>query len=269
MSKKLARMLSGLTIASLIAVAAPVQAQEGGLWAAVVETGSLRCGAADAPPFIMKDPLTEEYSGYFVEMCRELAGALEVQPEFVDTTWDNMIAGLQAGKWDLAMALTATPKRAMSITFSAPVSVTVTNLVYDPSNPKLSNPVSIEDIDKPDISVAVISGTAQDKLITERLANATIVRLPGSDDIRLALLSKRVDMMVDTSAANGMFSAANPNTAIMNPAPALNEAGVSFGLRRETSAADLQVIDIFIADRIATGHIDELIKAATEAAAQK
>lgn len=269
MSMKLARMLSGLVVASLIAAAAPAKAEDGGLWDAVQKTGALRCGTAEAPPFIMKDPTSDEYSGYFVELCRELAGVLEVKPEFVDTTWDNMIAGLQAGKWDLAMAMTVTPKRALSITFSAPVAQTVTNLIYAKDNPKLSKPVAIQDVDKPDISVAVMSGTAQDKLITQNLKNAKIVRLPGSDDIRLALLSKRVDMVVDSNAANDMFSAANAGIVVMNPSPALNEEGVSFGLRRDTSAADLQVINIFIADRIATGHIAELIKKATETAAKK
>ena len=46
------------------------------------------------------------------------------------------------------------------------------------------------------------------------------------------------------------------------PSPALDRRGVSFGLRRATSAAALQVINLFIQDNIASGRVDGLIKQA-------
>lgn len=263
------KILPALAFAGIFASSTMASAQEGGLWSAVQKAGKLRCATAEAQPYIMKDPATGEYTGYFVELCREFAEVLKVKPEFVDTTWDNVVAGLQAQKWDLAMALTATPQRALAITFSKPVTQTEVSLVYNKSNPKLSEPKSIGDVDKPGITLAVTSGTAQDKLLTEIIKNANIMRLPSADEIRLAVMSKRADVIVDTSSANDVYAAVHSDWAVvLRPAPALNKQGVSFGLRRDTSLADLQALDIFITDLIASGRMDVLIKNAIEQAAK-
>lgn len=68
----------------------------------------------------MRDPATGDYSGFYADLCREFADVLKVKPEFVDTTWDNIVAGLQAGKWDVSLALNRTPARAMAVQFSIP-----------------------------------------------------------------------------------------------------------------------------------------------------
>lgn len=107
------------------------------------------------------------------------------------------------------------------------------------------------------------SGTAQDKSLTAIIKNASIMRLPGPDEIRLAVMSKRADVIFDTSAANDLFAASHPDWAVvLRPVPAIDKKGVSFGLRRDTSYADLQVLDLYINDAVATGHMDELIKKA-------
>lgn len=171
-----------------------------------------------------------------------------------------MVAGLQARKWDLAMSLTATPQRALSIVFSKPVAQTEVSLVYNKSNTKISAAKSIQDVDKADITLAVTAGTAQDKLITEVIKNAKIMRLPSHDEVRLAVSSKRADAIVDTSAASDVYAAIHSDWAqVFRPVPSLNKQGISFGLRRNTSIADLQVLDLFITDQIASGHMEQLI----------
>jgi polar amino acid transport system substrate-binding protein len=248
-----------------------VAQQSEGLWASVQKSGTLRCGAAQTPPYIIKDVATGEYSGYWVALCREFAEVLKVKPEFIDTTWDNMIAGLQAGKWDLAPSLTMTPQRALAITFSAPVATTETTLVYNKDNPKFSTkPKSIADVDQTGMVIAVTSGTAQEKSATEVIKNATLMRLPSPDEIRLALMSKRADAVLDTSTSNEIFAAAHPDWAVlMYPVPAINKRGASFGLRRDTSPADLQVLNIFIEDMKTTGRVDQLIQEAIQQSVKK
>ena len=252
-----------------ISAAAPVSAQEQGVWAAAQRSGELRCGAGEAPPYVMKDPATNEYSGFFVEMCREFAKVLQIKPVFIDSSWDNMIAGLQAGKWDLVMSLTATPQRALAITFSEPVWNTEATFVYNKSNPKLSDPKSAADFDQAGMTIAVTSGTAQDKVLTDVIKNATIMRLGATSELRLSLMSKRADAIVDTSAANDIFATANADWAeVVRPEPTLEKRGVSFGLRRNTSNADLQVLNLFIKDEINSGRLDTMVKNALAEAAE-
>lgn len=257
----------GLALATAMAVGllltGAASAQGESAWTVVQKSGELRCGAGEAPPYVMKDPATGKYTGFFVEMCRGFAKVLGVKAVFIDTSWDNMVAGLQAGKWDLAMSLTATPVRALAITFSDPVSATETTFAYNKDNPKLADPKSLADFDVSGVTIAVTSGTAQDKVLTDLIKNATIMRLGATSELQLSLMSRRSDAVFDTSAANDIFATANPDALmVLRPNPALDKRGVSFGLRRDTSVADLQVINLFIQDNIASGHVDALIKQA-------
>ncbi|MEK1929208.1 MAG: transporter substrate-binding domain-containing protein [Pararhizobium sp.] len=249
----------------LSATAAQAETAEG-YWQGVQKAGVLRCGAAVAPPYVMRDPATGEYSGFFADLCKEFAEVLKVKPEFVDTTWDNIVAGLQAGKWDLSLALNRTPTRAMAVQFSIPAMEYQISLAYNKNNPKITaGAASVADIDKAGVTLAVMSGTAQDKAISASVKNATIMRLPGNDETRLAVTSKRADILVDASDTNQLFTQSNPEWAVaLNPTPALAKQGVAFGLPHNLSAADVEVVDIFLEEKVATGHVDELIKKAVD-----
>ncbi|WEK12211.1 MAG: transporter substrate-binding domain-containing protein [Candidatus Pseudomonas colombiensis] len=42
----------------------------------------------------MRDARSGQYSGYFVDLCRDFGErVLKVKVEFVDTNWDNLVAG--------------------------------------------------------------------------------------------------------------------------------------------------------------------------------
>ncbi|PDT20604.1 substrate-binding periplasmic protein [Rhizobium hidalgonense] len=250
---------------ALSATAAQAQTTEG-YWQGVQKAGTLRCGAAVAPPYVMRDPATGEYSGFFADLCKEFAEVLKVKPEFVDTTWDNIVAGLQAGKWDVSLALNRTPARAMAVQFSVPAMEYQISLAYNKNNPKIAaGAASVADIDKAGVTLAVMSGTAQDKAISAVVKNATIMRLPGNDETRLAVTSKRADILVDASDTNQLFTQSNPDWAVaLNPTPALAKQGVAFGLPHQLSAADVEVVDIFLEEKVATGHVDELIRKAVD-----
>lgn len=259
---KILKPLAAAAVATA-ALSGTALAQDGqGYWQGVQAAGVLRCGAAVAPPYVMRDPASGEYSGFYAELCREFAATLEVKPEFVDTTWDNIVAGLQAGKWDVSLALNRTPARAMAINFSVPAMEYQISLAYNKDNPKIpANPASVADIDVEGVTLAVMSGTAQDKAISAAIKTATILRLPTNDETRLAIISKRADILVDASDTNQLFTQSNPDWAVaFNPEPALAKQGVAFGLPAGLSAQDVEVVNIFLEERVATGHVDELIR---------
>ncbi|MGN7754911.1 substrate-binding periplasmic protein [Sinorhizobium sp. 22678] len=260
------RVLPALALMTGLSTAAASAETAEGYWQGVQKAGVLRCGAAVAPPYVMRDPASGNYSGFFADLCREFADALKVKAEFVDTSWDNIVAGLQAGKWDLSLALNRTPARAMAVQFSIPAMEYQISLAYNQENPKVpSGATSVADVDKKDVTLAVMSGTAQDKAITAAIKNATILRLPGNDETRLALVSRRADILVDASDTNQLFTQSNPEWAVaLNPTPALAKQGVAFGLPHRLSAADVEVLNIFLEEKVATGHVDELIRKAVD-----
>lgn len=240
-------------------------------WEQVKEAGSLRCGAAIAAPYVMKEPRSNTYSGFFVEMCREFADHLGVEANFVDTNWDNIVAGVQSGRWDLAMALNETPERARAVSFSEPVSFYEVSFLYNKDNPKLSGDVAnLEDIDKADITIAVMSGTVQDKAVSESMENANIMRLPGMDETRLAVMSRRADVLADANDTNLLFHHANPEwSVIMTPDPSLAAQGVAFGMNQSTPEADIQELNEFIIEKRDAGEIESMIEEAAERAVRQ
>ncbi|SDJ34185.1 amino acid ABC transporter substrate-binding protein, PAAT family [Pseudomonas delhiensis] len=244
---------------------APSQAADTSMWQGVQKAGVLRCGAAVAAPYVMRDAGSGQYSGYFVDLCRDFGEkVLKVKVEFVDTNWDNLVAGLQSGKWDLAMALNQTPERALAVAFSAPATDYQVSLVVNKENPKFSGAGNaIADYDKPGVTFAVMSGTAQDKAISSVVRQGTVMRLPGMDETRLALMSRRADVLVDASDTNHLFAMANDWAREVLPKPALAKQGVAFGMRRDISAADLQVLNIYVTQRRETGEIDRLVDKAS------
>lgn len=96
--------LKKLVAASLIgaaftAVTATAHAED--LLDQVKQRGTLRVGLEGTfPPFNSKAP-SGELVGFDVDIAKAVAAKLGVKPEFVTTEWSGIIAGLQAGKFDV------------------------------------------------------------------------------------------------------------------------------------------------------------------------
>ncbi|EKS6729912.1 transporter substrate-binding domain-containing protein [Enterobacter ludwigii] len=236
-------------------------------WQHIQQAGVLRCGAAVAPPYVMRDPKTGQYSGYFADLCRDFGeNVLKVKVKIVDATWETQVAGLQSDKWDLALALNQTPERALAVSFSVPAQDFQLSFLINKDNPKFAGAGNkISDYDKEGVTFAVMSGTSQDKGATAVVRKGKILRLPGNDETRLALMSRRADVLVDASDTNHLFALANPVWAKeILPSPALSKQGVSFGMPRTVSYADQQVLNIYLTQRRDTGEIDALVNKASE-----
>lgn len=243
-------------------LAGTAHAAEEQLWSSVKKAGVLRCGAAVAPPYVMRDPKTGSYTGFFTDLCRDFGqNVLKVKVQFVDTTWDSSIAGLQAGKWDMSMAMNNTPERARAVSFSSGVTDYEVSFIYNKANPKLAGrPTGLGDIDKPGMTLAVMSGTAQDKLLSAAVKKAQVMRLPGADETRLALTSKRADVLVDASDTNWLFAEANKDWAVaFTPDPPLAKQAISFALRKDTAPADIAELNAYIKRNLEAGTVNSLI----------
>ncbi|MDN7656788.1 transporter substrate-binding domain-containing protein [Burkholderia multivorans] len=266
MARILARTLVGATAFGFLISSPTAHAQDASAWQSVRKAGVLRCGIATSPPYTMKDPKTGAYSGVFPELCRDFGEkVLKVKVEYVDTTWDNIVAGLQSDKWDISLSLNNTPERQKAIAFSQPVTDYSVTFSFNKNNPKLKSVRSIADIDKPGYTVTVMSGSAGDKAISPLLKQATIMRLPGFDETRLALMSKRADVLADDNMANILLSRAHPDwVELFKPNPLLAPQGICFGIRKDTPAADVAVLNQFIEQQIKSGAVNKLIEASVK-----
>ncbi len=75
----------------------------------------------DVPPFGFKDPQTNRLEGFDVEIGREIAKDLGVQPRFIEAISDNRIPFLKDGTADLILStMTINAERDKEIDFSEP-----------------------------------------------------------------------------------------------------------------------------------------------------
>ncbi|TKI07016.1 substrate-binding periplasmic protein [Martelella alba] len=236
------------------------------LWKQVKERGVLRCGTAVTPPYIIRDPLTQKYGGPFVQLCKDFANnVLHVKAELVNTSWDNMVAGIQANRWDLGMSLSQTPEREKSIAFSSPVIYSSVTFSYAKNNPKLTAPAKIADFDKPNVTIAVMSGSIADTACSKIFTKAHIMRLPGSQEATMALLSHRADVYADDIGTNMIVVAAHAkDLAVFKPDPPLQSLPAGFGLRKDTSKEDLDILNKFVIDMRQSGAVDKMLKEAVD-----
>lgn len=101
------------TIAIFGLLATPVAAQDGSRLQKILESGTLRVGTTgDFNPMSVKDPATNEYQGFDIDVARQFAADMEVEIEFVATDWKTLVNGVVADKYDLTTSASLSMARA-------------------------------------------------------------------------------------------------------------------------------------------------------------
>jgi polar amino acid transport system substrate-binding protein len=229
---KLRTLIRGaLATLATAATVASAQAQDSKI-DEIRERGTLRmAGILAEEPYFAKDPRTGEWHGFAVSMARDIAETLGVELEVVESSWGNSVLDVQSGKVDIALALTAMPKRAMSIDFSAPTYYN--SFVIVSPNAALANK-SWSELNDPQYTFAVDLGSAQDNITRQFLPNADILRFKSRDEAVIAVATGKADALVNT-VLNGMVMSKR-NDAIGKvyvPTPTLASPSV-IGLNYDT-----------------------------------
>ncbi|WMS44695.1 transporter substrate-binding domain-containing protein [Acuticoccus sp. MNP-M23] len=148
----------------------------------VLNDGTLKVGTTgDWNPMTMKDPATNSYKGYDIDVMTALAADLGVEVEFVPTDWKTLVSGVTSGTYDITGSASISPSRAKAAGYSdSYFSLATVPLVQSRDADKYK---SWEDLDKPDVTVAATLGTTQEKQVKEFFPNAQykIVEAPARD----------------------------------------------------------------------------------------
>lgn len=262
------KTLVAATAVATAAFAGVANAQEReALWQDVQERGTLRVGVAEAPPLMVRNPATGEWSGYFIDVMDGFAASIDVEVDLVETTWGNMVAGLQAGRWDISSGLNRNPQRALALNYSIPIWSYEIGLLYDVNNPKITpDMTALEDFDVEGMTIAVMQGASGDLAVSPQIEHARLLRLDGANEGRLAIISKRADVFATDSDIHRITVAQNPDWAAqVLPSPAISKQGIAFGLRNSVPLEDIQVLDIYLEEQLATGAVQRLYEAAAAA----
>jgi polar amino acid transport system substrate-binding protein len=115
----------------------------GDLLADVKKRGKLLIATdANYKPQSFKNP-DGSFEGFDVDVGREIAKRLGVEPEFIDVNFDTVTAGAWNGRWDINVgSMTITPDRKKALYFSSPYYYTPASFVVH----KDSKAASIDDL---------------------------------------------------------------------------------------------------------------------------
>ncbi|MCP4431705.1 MAG: transporter substrate-binding domain-containing protein, partial [Gammaproteobacteria bacterium] len=86
----------------------------------ILNNGVLKVGTTgDWNPMTMKDPATNSYTGYDIDVMTELAKDLGVEVEFVPTDWKTLLNGVVSGAYHLTGSASISPSRAKAAGYSS------------------------------------------------------------------------------------------------------------------------------------------------------
>jgi polar amino acid transport system substrate-binding protein len=231
MKHTMRRMLGAVLVAALAgAMAASAYAQQASsTWQQIKQRGELRIGVTPGEPWYFKDPASGQWSGIGYRMGQQIAKDLGVKLVPVETTWGNSVAAIQANQIDVMFVLDPTDERKKAIDFPDEPFFWYAQgvLVRDGLQAK-----SWEDLDKPEVKLAVTLGTAPDRDVTKRLPKAKIERFQNMDEAIAAFYAGRVDGAAFYHPALVMQQARVKKGSVVIPQPVV-ALSTSAGIRRE------------------------------------
>jgi cystine transport system substrate-binding protein len=177
-------------LAALLMVAA---AQAADLLDEVKQRGQLRVAVEGTyPPFNFKDE-QGKLTGFDVEVAEALAAKMGVKAAFTPTEWSAILAGLQAGKYDVIVnQVAATDKRRETFDFSAPYVWSQAQLIVRSNETRpLATP---KDLAGKTIGVGQGSNYAD---LARTIPGATVKVYPGAPEYLQDLASGRIDAAIN------------------------------------------------------------------------
>jgi polar amino acid transport system substrate-binding protein len=218
----------------------------------------VRVGAAAGPPFMILDSSTGKWTSFSADLARKFGAYEHVKIEFVPTTFTTIIAGLQSNKYDMIQPINATPERKQVVDFTTGVSAAGA-MFFVPAG---SSYKTLDDLNKPSVTIATITGSAEETVTKQLLPKATLRSLPNASVASLAteVTAGRSDVMVDSSylapAVKKAFKLDSIPSYASTPS-GVDPVQIGFVVNKGNSAL-LKALNKFIAVEKANGDLEKL-----------
>jgi polar amino acid transport system substrate-binding protein len=203
------RWLHAAALACLLLPAIPAHSQTPA--PTTIETiekrGTLMVGMSTFVPWAMRD-VNGKLIGFEVDVATKLANDLGVKLELVPTAWDGIIPSLLAGKFDVIIGgMTITPKRNLTVNFSAPYAYAGTGLAVEAS---MKDGFKTADLNSPKITMTCRRGSTACANLAEYFPKATLRQFDDDGAVTQEVLN-------GTAQAFGASEPLPSYTAFQNP----------------------------------------------------
>lgn len=224
----------------------------------IIASGTLRCAITlDFPPMGSRDANNEPI-GFDVDTCNDLAKALGVEAEYVETPFPDRIPALVSGRADVGVASTSdTLERAKTIGFSIPY-FAFENVVLTKEGLGIDDYESLKGH-----KVGSVAGTFEAIRLENDVKawddpNGSFTPYQTQADVFLALSQGQIDGTAVTSTVAGaaVNSGDFEGFVIGGKAPYDIDYVALIGLREEYGL--LNYLDLFVNQQVRTGRYAEL-----------
>jgi len=230
---RLLKLLGGLVVALTVATTAHAQSQSSPTLARIKQEGVVRVAMADSPPSQSKNPATDQWEGYNVDMANDLAKVLGVKLQIVDSTWATLIPGLLANQYDICMVdMFATPERAQTVVFTDSYNKLGYSFLVRADSPFKK----WEDLNDPSVTIVTLSGTSGEPFVRQHLPKATMRSIVSDNNYapHMEVMNGRADAHITDHVNNVLFMKNNPAAklrTIPEGEPLLNATGLAYAIR--------------------------------------
>ena len=174
----------------------------------------------------------DELVGFDVEVGQQIAQALGVEATFVEGEWDGLLAGLDAGRYDIMInGVDVTEERAEAYDFSEPYAYNRTAVIVSGDNTDIA---AMEDLDGKRTANTISSTYAE-------VAEGYGAEVTGVDDLNQTfelLLSGRIDATLNAEVTFYDYMEAHPeaNLKIACLDPEATQVAIPFRKGEETAS---------------------------------
>ena len=164
----------------------------------ILSSGVLKVGTTgDWNPMTVRDPATNTYKGFDIDIMTELASDLGVELEFVPTDWKTLVNGVVAGQDHVTGSASISPARMKAAGFSESyISVEIVPFTGKENAGKYDGHDSIN---QPGVKIATTLGTTFEKLVRAWYPKADIKVVEAPARGYQEVLSGRADVFITSN----------------------------------------------------------------------
>ena len=181
----------------------------------IMKSGVLKVGTTgDFPGWSFKNPETNEYEGFDIDVAKSLAESMGVEVEFVPTDWKNLVSGVVSSKYHMTSSASITTQRAITAGYSNSYYGTGTVAMTLAKN--IDNFLNWESINSSNVKVAVTLGTVFQNEAKKSFSNAELIAVEAPAREYQEVISGRADVSLTSKVDAEKLVSLYPELAMIN-----------------------------------------------------